>query len=485
MKEDGVGKPRLLHLQEKARSTRSVQAEQLVRSTSNSPSSSSTNTSNVYDEYFATENENGIGEPAFKRRCLSSKAEEQTSAVEEVSAQRPPKVPAVPNLRPTNPPRWASTTHGMEISKAIVHSGSTDRHKYMKRTKTKSFKGATKFLQHMVDGHCEHDGACSRSNCVCVKNKTYCKKSCAGPQNCERQFPPCDCDGARCGPICNCRVSHRECDPLFCSCDQNCSNQYKLKVHKDLEVRPSGVQGAGEGLFATQNIRNESHLGCYGGLIRPIRKDDAEDISSAPLPFDISAGMCNCRIIWTWQELTFLDFALEPNPNSILCKICVYWGWPVAKKSVALQQTISEKGKRFLGCMATTFGYSLVVSDVFIYTHMCLLIHLGTQANNLYGVSMCMSEVGTPRTSSLSGLARLRRSAWRGFGLDECTSHATQIFLATHSVLARYCCQLDQQGLPKWICCGRWELHRLYRRWPLVFAWAIQCVAAKVRQFYQ
>ena len=41
---------------------------------------------------------------------------------------------------------------------------------------------------------CTHDGACDQ-NCPCTLNETPCRLMCECAPNCERRFPPCNCDG--------------------------------------------------------------------------------------------------------------------------------------------------------------------------------------------------------------------------------------------------------------------------------------------------
>ena len=134
----------------------------------------------------------------------------------------------------------------------------------------KNYPNITKFLTHRGEGHCGHDGPCTKSVCPCFNNQTTCERACQCWPTCVRGFPTCACEG-ECVEGCHCFELSRECTPGLCTCIK-CKNI--LLEPPKCYVAPSTI--AGLGLFARQAVIKGEYIGEYQGKRRPTKIIEAE-----------------------------------------------------------------------------------------------------------------------------------------------------------------------------------------------------------------
>lgn len=103
---------------------------------------------------------------------------------------------------------------------------------------------------------------CSSDACPCRRNQTTCDLGCRCSDKCKRRFPSCQCKGA-CGHNCVCNYHGRDCGK-DCQCT-TCGNVAADGKPPKFRIQPSGIQGAGEGLFAAEFIKAGAFMGCYEG----------------------------------------------------------------------------------------------------------------------------------------------------------------------------------------------------------------------------
>ena len=138
---------------------------------------------------------------------------------------------------------------------------------------------------------CMHDGACSSSNCTCIKAGIFCEKFCGcnnwrqhndgkhKAHTCRAMFPGCNCKTAiSCASrVCPCYCAGRECDPDVCGPCQECKEPgverscqnlgLLLRKRQRVVVGRSPIHGWGA--FAVDNIPKRSIIGEYVGEIIP------------------------------------------------------------------------------------------------------------------------------------------------------------------------------------------------------------------------
>lgn len=134
---------------------------------------------------------------------------------------------------------------------------------------------------------CPEDCDCSSPRCPCFKNETSCELSCeCSVKTCDRRFPSCLCEDG-CGSHCFCHMEGRECSE-DCKCT-TCDNWSADRVRPKLRVQPSGIPGAGAGLFAAQIIAPETFVGVYEG--RVVKSKGAKQ-NGMIMDFSISKDHC-------------------------------------------------------------------------------------------------------------------------------------------------------------------------------------------------
>lgn len=155
-------------------------------------------------------------------------------------------------------------------------------------TKQPEYCNVLGFLSQDDPDYCDHDGPCQGKHCACAENRTTCRPSCKCEQGCPRQFPRCSCVTS-CGRNCHCRRLNRDCLPAECSC-VDCPNTHKSEDDPSLTVRESSVPGAGQGLFAAEDIKAGVILGEYTGRRCPIVDLQDDDHDKRVTHFQISKG---------------------------------------------------------------------------------------------------------------------------------------------------------------------------------------------------
>lgn len=63
---------------------------------------------------------------------------------------------------------------------------------------------------------CSHEGPCSKANCWCVQNGSFCEKYCCCGVDCKHKFPGCNCHSGCTSKACPCVAANRSCDPDLC-----------------------------------------------------------------------------------------------------------------------------------------------------------------------------------------------------------------------------------------------------------------------------
>lgn len=155
---------------------------------------------------------------------------------------------------------------------------------------------------------CPEGCPCISSECPCYHNGTSCDLSCkCSSDSCKRRFPSCQCEDG-CGSHCFCHMEGRECsDSCKCiSCDNWSANRETPK----LRVQPSGIPGAGAGLFAAQTIASETYIGVYDG-----RLVESRGAKQNGMIMDFAVSMYKCIRADYESSLVFKINHCSKSPN--------------------------------------------------------------------------------------------------------------------------------------------------------------------------
>jgi len=166
---------------------------------------------------------------------------------------------------------WAAATDWQTAEAAERDALAVDESRRQLRKRLKPTFGSETVREEWRP--CEHEGSCvgnAAATCSCVAANVACEDDCACAPRSACRFPGCGC-GARerpCSDVgCLCLLAMRECDPEVCECAWPCANANCQRQARpaDVQARPSRVQGAGWGLFATRDIAKDAFVGEYVG----------------------------------------------------------------------------------------------------------------------------------------------------------------------------------------------------------------------------
>ena len=158
------------------------------------------------------------------------------------------------------------TSLGLGCSKAGSYCAMSnfDPYKFSQR-RYPSFKHVLEPLQQPQPYKCKKGCRCDGLDCPCFVNHTTCEASC-GCDTCLRRFPGCNCEYECDNTNCPCRGYDRDCVDGHCEC-QACKNKHDSQTLPLVEIKPSSMPGAGDGLFAKDDVLADTLLGEYRGRL--------------------------------------------------------------------------------------------------------------------------------------------------------------------------------------------------------------------------
>ncbi|KAF2731068.1 hypothetical protein EJ04DRAFT_554977 [Polyplosphaeria fusca] len=152
-----------------------------------------------------------------------------------------------------------------------------------KITKKNPYPNEYDYLRQKTWKGCQCDGECDPDCCPCQKDGKQCGRSCSCPASCRHRIRhTCGCIGKLCDASCSCFKAGYACGGR-CGCE--CGHLH-LREFPQTEVRESQTLGAGQGLFAKEEIPKGTIIGLMEGT--PIRHGEQSSFNMFDLAADVA-----------------------------------------------------------------------------------------------------------------------------------------------------------------------------------------------------